>query len=194
MRTIRYPIVVLAILLMLTACDSKNDDKKNTQDLLSYDQYVKLVSSTKDQLHFSSVPMKLTESTLENPTIIMINDEISFGKKKNLSLQNEFKDSTQHFLTYEDVKNGYKVITGWIYTEVNQGNNLLYLKPIVQGNTGDFNSLLSYKNILIHVQLTHSPSSSPSPGDYVGENENVLKDIVHFLETSDSTLLSTPHG
>jgi len=194
MRLIRYPIIILAIILTLTACNIKSTDKNNTQDVLSYDQFVKVVNSIKDKLQFSSAPMELTDSTLKNPTIIITNNEMSFGKKKYLTLRNDFKDSTQYFLTYEDVKNGYKMITGWIYTDVNQGNNLLYYKPDVQGNTGDFNSILSYKNILIHVQLTRLASSSLSSEDFVKENEAVLKDIVHFLETTDSTLYENPRG
>ncbi|WP_310552124.1 hypothetical protein [Paenibacillus glufosinatiresistens] len=187
MRKMFHFIVTIALLLTVTACKSKNVNI-TTQDVLSYNQYVKILSSTKDQLHFTSVPMKLSESTLDNPTIIMVNKAIAFGKKINLTLNDEARDSTQHFLTYEDEKNGYKVITGWIYTNSNQGSNLLYLKPDIQGNTGDFNSILSYKNILIHVQLTRLFPSSPSPGDYVRENEAVLKDIVNFLETKAPTL------
>ncbi|WP_028551671.1 hypothetical protein [Paenibacillus sp. UNC451MF] len=194
MRIIRYPIIILAIILTLTACNTKSTDKKNTQDVLSYDQYVKVVNSIQDKLQFSSAPMKLTDSTLKNPTIIITNKEMTFGKKENLTLRNDFKDSTQYFLTYEDVKNGYKLITGWIYTDVNQGNNLLYFKPDVQGNTGDFNSILSYKNILIHVQLTRLASSSISSEDIVKEHEAVLKDIVHFLETTDPTPTENPRG
>lgn len=184
MKMFRYGIMFLSILLVITACSGKTttSDMTNTQDVLSYDQYVTLVHSIGNNLRFTSVPMRLTESTIENPTIIITNGDMSFGKKQYLSLRNDFQDSTQHFLTYEDTKNDYKLITGWIYTDVNQGNNLLYFKPDVQGNTGDFNSLLSFKNILIHVQLTHSTSSKPSSEHYVKENEAAIKDIVNFLE------------
>jgi|GEM_PF-2316711 hypothetical protein len=197
MKFIRFSWTALAVLVMLTAltaCHGKDPTPENSgspgpteqnrQDVLSYDQYVKLVASIKDKLLFSSIPMKLTESTLENPSIIIVNGDMSFGKKEYLSLNNDLKDSTQYFLTYEDAKNGYKLITGWIFTDVNQGNNLLYFKPNVEGNTGDFNSILSYKNILIHLQLTHTASSSPSSEDFVKENEAALKDIVSFLESS----------
>ncbi|MEX1029744.1 MAG: hypothetical protein WDZ91_06825 [Paenibacillaceae bacterium] len=197
MKIIRLSIMLLALLFNLTACESKDKvnenmastgltNEQNQQANLSYGQYINMVNSIKEKLHFTTIPMKLTGSTLENPSIIIVNGDMSFGKKTYLSLGNDFKDSTQYFLTYEDVKNGYKLITGWIFTNVSQGNNLLYFKPNVEGNTGDFNSILSYKNILIHLQLTHTSSSKPTSEDFVKENETVIKDIVHFLETSVS--------
>lgn len=198
MKKFCFLMMGLTILIYLTACKNADNLPENTkmtaspvsteqnqQDVLSYGQYVNLVASVKDKLDFLSIPMKLTESTLENPTIVTVNGDMSFGKKKYLSLNNDFKDSTQYFLTYEDTKNGYKLTTGWIYTDVNQGNNLLYFKPNVEGNTGDFNSILSYKNILIHLQLTSTASTRPSAEDFVRENESALKEIVNFLETAD---------
>ncbi|MCI2106897.1 MAG: hypothetical protein LKK00_09325 [Intestinimonas sp.] len=103
------------------------------------------------------------------------------GKKKYLSLNNDSKDSTQYFLTYEDKQNSYKLITGWIFTNVDQGNNLLYFKPNIAGNTGDFNSILSYRNVLIHLQLVSTATATPSSEDFVKENESILTEIVDFL-------------
>ncbi|CAM4444171.1 hypothetical protein [Paenibacillus tarimensis] len=190
-KIIRFSILVLALLINLTACNSNDEsmlstsltNDQNPQVVLSYDQYVDVIKSAKEKLNFSTIPMKLTESTLESPTIVIVSGDMSFDKKEYLSLKNDFEDSTQYFLTYEDTTNGYELIIGWIYTEVDQGNNLLYFKPDVEGNTGDFNSILSFKNILIHLQLTHTQSSIPSSEDFVRENEAVLKDVVRFLET-----------
>ncbi|MGG6314152.1 hypothetical protein [Paenibacillus macerans] len=199
MKMIRLFFLVPALLISLTACNivgkmpeqntgsSFSITENNQQAVLSYDQYLNLVASAKENLRFSGIPMKLTTSTLENPSIVIVNGDMSFGKKKYLSLDNDFKNSTQYFLTYEDIKNGYKLVTGWVFTEVNQGNNLLYFKPDVEGNTGDFNSILSYKNILIHIQLIHTKSSSPSDEGFVKENESVLKEMVHFLEATDAS-------
>lgn len=188
-------IMILSILIILTACENNVnapdiDPTPTTEqyqhDVLSYEQYVNIVSSIHDELRFSSATMKLTESSLEKSRIIIVDEDVSFGKKTYLSLNNELKDTTQHFLTYQDTEKGYKLITGWIYTNVNQGNNLLYFKPNIEGNTGDFNSILSYKNILVHIQLTHTTSSPPSDEEFVKENEAVLKDIVSFLQESDA--------
>ncbi|MFF2908399.1 hypothetical protein [Paenibacillus sp. NPDC057934] len=197
MKINRLPIMVLVLLIALTACKSSDKANKsmvslgetneqNQQALLTYGQFVNMVNSAKEKLVFQTIPMKLTKSTLENPSIIIVNGDMSFGKKNYLSLKNEVKDSTQYFLTYEDAENGYKLTTGWIYTEVNQGDNLIYFKPDVEGNTGDFNSILSFKNVLIHLQLTYTKSSPPSSDDFVRENESTLKDVVHFLETDVS--------
>jgi hypothetical protein len=193
-RSSLYTIVgVLILLTTLSACESANsaniskptakiEDEQNLQTLLSYEQFINMVDSVKNQLTFSTVPMKLTKSSLDKPTIIHVSKDMSFGEKEYLSLDNAVRDSTQFFLSYADEENGYMLNTGWIYTDVYQGNHLLYFKPDVEGNTGDFDSILSYKNILIHLQLTSSKSSSPSSEDFVRENEAVLQDLVRLLE------------
>jgi hypothetical protein len=49
------------------------------EDTLSYDQYIKLLSSVKDNMSFTSIPMEFTSSTLENPSIVIVNGNMSFG-------------------------------------------------------------------------------------------------------------------
>jgi hypothetical protein len=187
MKIVRFSIMVLTLLICLTACKNTDNvsntaNQQNQQSLLSYSEYIDIVKLAKEKLNFTTIPMKLSASTLENPYVVIVNDEMSFGKKKYLSLENENTDPTQIFLTFEDAEKGYKLITGWIFTNVSQGENLLYFKPNIEGNTGDFNSILSYKNILIHLQLINTASTNPSSEDFVAENEAVLKDIVSFLE------------
>jgi len=187
-------LMILITFINATGCSNTNKTSDSTisssvtskqEDKLSYDKYMELLSSVKDNMSFTSIPMKLTSSTLKNPSIIIVNGDMSFGKKKYLSLNNDFKDSTQYFLTYEDEKNSYKLITGWIYTDVDQGNNLLYFKPNEEGNTDDFNSILSYRNVLIHLQLISTAATNPSSEAFVKENESALKEIVDFLEKTN---------
>lgn len=180
---------IVLILISLTGCNynavnNSNDSNNNIQSErnLTYEQYQKLILLAKNELIFKTIPMELSNSYFSNPTIIIVNKNMSFGKKKYLTLNNEQMDPTQNFLTYEDNQNGYKLIIGWIYTNINQGNNSLYFKPYIKGESTDFNNILSYKNILIHVQLTSSSSTNPTQEAFGNENALILTEIVSFLD------------
>lgn len=156
-------IAIIASILILFAtigCKSNIVESPETNitsspesNILSYDQYVNLITQFQNNMEFKDVTMLLTDSTIDDPTVIAVDENISFNKKKYLSAGNEAEMSTQNFLFYEDEKNNLELIMSWIYTENDLGNNLLYLKPNVIGNTNDYNYLVSYKNILISLQF-----------------------------------------
>ncbi|MHB1654390.1 MAG: hypothetical protein ACYCVD_18260 [Desulfitobacteriaceae bacterium] len=173
-------LLIVLSLISITGCTTENTNNKSEEVNFTYEQYQKLISLAKDGLIFKTVPMKLSQSYFSNPTIIIVDKNMSFGKKNYLTLNNKQIDPTQNFLTYEDKENDYKLIIGWIYTNINQGNNLLYFKPYIKGESTDFNDILSYKNLLIHVQLTSS-SENPNPENFGYENAMILTEIVSFL-------------
>lgn len=86
--------------------DNKNNKVSGTvyseQPNITYEQYLKLIYTAKENLKFDN--MTLTNSYFSKPTIIIVNNQMSFGKKQYLTLNNEQTDSTQSFLTYEDKK------------------------------------------------------------------------------------------
>lgn len=179
-------LIILLSLISITGCNNtnnKSDYIKSEQTNLTYEQYQKLILLVKDELKFKTVPMKLSNSYFDNPTVMAIDKNMAFGKKVYLTLDNEPKDPTQNFLTYEDKQNGYKLTIGWIYTKIDQGNDLLYIKPYIKGESTDFNDILSYKNILIHIQLTSSSSNSTQEA-YVKENRSILIEMVDFLNNN----------
>ena len=93
--------MVLSLLLSLTSCDnskasntpvpSTTSEVKQQQKLLSYDQYINLITATKENMKFSAIPMQLTESSIDNPSIVIVNGAMSFGKRKYLTLKDDFK-------------------------------------------------------------------------------------------------------
>lgn len=163
MKKLIFFIAIIALILILfstVGCKSNMTESPDTNipsspeaNILSYDQYIKFITEFKNKMEFKDVAMSLTDSTIENPTVMGVDGNMSFGKKDFLSLENKAEKSTQNFLFYEDEKNNLKLIMSWIYTENDLGNNLLYSKPNVIGNTNDYSYLVSYKNILLYLQF-----------------------------------------
>lgn len=185
-------IIALTLILLGTiGCKSNivespesNMPSSPESNILSYDQYIKLITQFQNKMEFKGVPMLLADSTIDDPTVIIVDEKISFGKKNFLSAENKAEKSTQNFLIYEDEKNNLKLITSWIYTENDLGNNLLYLKPNMIGNTNDYNYLVSYKNILLYLQFL--PISGEIK-DFGTEPYFTLSEIESYLTANEGS-------
>ena len=184
---ILFCFVLIIFLGILLKQYLNNYNIQKNKNILSYSQYIELMTFFKENMSFTTIPMEFLESTLENPYIIIVNHDMSFDKKNYLTLNNDSNESTQYIIIFKDLINEYKLVTSWIYTEVNQDNNLLYLRQNDEENgINDFNSIISYNNILIHLQLVSISSNNQLPESFVKENAYVLTEIIEFLKNYNS--------
>lgn len=171
--------------LILSACQPTGNsvNKDDAKLRLTYGQYRKLVTDASKNLEFSTIPVVFSRTTLDNPLYVIVNEEMSFGKRKKfMTLNDEPKDSTQEQIIYVNLDDGYTLVTSWIYTDAFLGNDLLLSKQPESANEV-FDHILSYKNILIHVQGLPSAKSKAQPESFGMQTSKAIIELNDFLKT-----------
>ncbi|MHB1652429.1 MAG: hypothetical protein ACYCVD_08115 [Desulfitobacteriaceae bacterium] len=179
----KYNITVLLGLVIIfsfiVGCN-KTASNSSTANNLSYDAYHELVQDFQTKELEKGV-LSLEKSTLNNPLLVMVNKEMSFGKKQRfLSLHDEQKDSVQELLSFREKSGKYIIETTWMFTESSLGNNLLMVKPPL-AEKPVYDDLLSYKNILIHVQLIPINNSNQNLENTELGNAKIVIELNEFL-------------
>lgn len=179
----RY-LVSFAIFLLMTTilfgCSSSEEVLKRNDDVLSYNEFINLVEKAQNY-KFDGDQLILAKTSLDKPFMVMVDEEMSFGKKKRfLSLNDEQKDSTQQFIVYKS--SNYKLLMTWIYTNANLGKELFMVKP-PEAEKPVYDNILAYKNILIHVQLV--PLNTKS--NLTIKNAEIVISLNKFLSSLSAT-------
>lgn len=134
-------------------------------------------------MNLGSFGLKIIRSTVRNPIVVHVDKGMSFGKREWITLKGEVVNSTQEQLIYENDIKGYRLITTWIYQEISIGNNLLMLKPPEKDIAPNvFDSILSYNNILIHVQILPTGKKNTKPEDIAIENGKIIIELNNYLK------------
>lgn len=95
-KTIICLISLLIMSINLSGCNSATTQNSSSNNhIITYEQYIDLLYKIKDDMKFEKTNLELSESQLENQTIVIVDGNMSFGKKQYLSLNNEFEKSTQ---------------------------------------------------------------------------------------------------
>lgn len=133
-----------------------------TQNVLNYPQYLEFVKHLRD--NFTPEGYSHVTDTVERPVTIIIEKDISFGKRETLTLTGDMKDPrplpTQNRVVYQDQNQGYVLYLDVIYTDTWLGDQLLSWDLEAPNELPDVpvlgqssQSLYSHKNFLVKVTL-----------------------------------------
>lgn len=123
--------------------------------------------------------------------LVMIDKDISFDKRSNLTLSGEKNpvDSTQQRIVFKDKKNKLAIFIDVIYINGDVGEDLLYSDVGVEKKENDQpafrnyrTDILGYHNSIIKIS-TYNIDTSPADAKYMIEETNKIdKIIVKFLK------------
>ena len=186
-------IFALSLLITTIGCTSTQNNTNAVEDADesngNYRTFTRLVPEFQDDFVSSSYPLVLTDSTVNSTTFIGVSREMSFGKKDIMSLENGYEYPTQHHLMYSDKINNLYVMIDFIFTDVNQGSNLLFSGTASDINPNQMDTILSYENTLIHIQVKYMEEIDDDFNLTIA-NCSIIEDIVGYLDTHSNNSLN----